>query len=171
MVRERRGAPGGSHAEHRLQDPERPSSGLQVILDSALVESFIPRIACVQLPHGAHAAVHGASGRGGAQRHRRARLRETDGSVRDLLGQRRGALSAQHRRATCATASSRASRQSACAFNAPALGARVAAGVPGGALPPSAGSHRPGARCPSWTSLRSPTKLVHAEAAAPDRSG
>ena len=28
VVRERRGAPGGSHAEHRLQDPERPSSGL-----------------------------------------------------------------------------------------------------------------------------------------------
>ena len=25
---ERRGAPGGSHAEHRLRDPERPSSGL-----------------------------------------------------------------------------------------------------------------------------------------------
>ena len=28
MVRERRGAPGGSHAEHRLRDPERPCSGL-----------------------------------------------------------------------------------------------------------------------------------------------
>ena len=28
VVRERRGAPGGSHAEHRLRDPERPSSGL-----------------------------------------------------------------------------------------------------------------------------------------------
>ena len=48
------------------------------------------KVARVQLPHGAHAAVHGASGRGGAQRHRGARLHETHGSVRDLLGQRRG---------------------------------------------------------------------------------
>ena len=66
----------------------------QVVLDSALVESFnrvlVRQVPGVQLPHGAHAAVHGASGRGGAQRHRGARLHETHGSVRDFLGQRRG---------------------------------------------------------------------------------
>ena len=45
------------------------------VLDSALVESFnqrrsapLRKVACVQPLHGAHAAVHGASGRGGAQR-------------------------------------------------------------------------------------------------------
>ena len=76
--------------------PGRTRRASQVVLDSALVESFnrallsgrrVPR---VQQPHGAHAAVHGASGRGGAQRHRRTRLHETHGSVRDFLGQRRG---------------------------------------------------------------------------------
>ena len=40
--------------------------------------------------HGAHAAVHAPSGRGGAQRHRGARLHKTHGSVRDFLGQQRG---------------------------------------------------------------------------------
>ena len=66
----------------------------QVVLDSALVvlqpRAPLRKVARVQLPHGAHAAVHGASGRGGAQRHCGARLHETHGSVRDFLGQRRG---------------------------------------------------------------------------------
>ena len=46
----------------------------------------------VQLPHGAHAAVQRPERRGGAQRHRGARLHETHGRVCDLLGQRRGLL-------------------------------------------------------------------------------
>ena len=87
VVQERRGAPGGSHAEHRLRDPERPSSGLtgrpglcagRVLQPSAPLR----KVACVQLPHGAHAAVHGASERGGAQRHR--------GACLHFLGQRCG---------------------------------------------------------------------------------
>ena len=48
----------------------------------------------VQLPHGAHAAVQRPERRGGAQRHRGARLHETHGRVCDLLGQRRGLLGA-----------------------------------------------------------------------------
>ena len=44
----------------------------------------------VQLPHGARAAVQRPERRGGAQRHRGARLHETHGRVCDLLGQRRG---------------------------------------------------------------------------------
>ena len=88
---ERRGAPGGSHAEHRLRDPERPSSGLSgrfgLCVGGVLQpRAFVRKVPGVQLPHGAHAAVHGASGRGGAQRHRGACLHETH----DFLGQRRG---------------------------------------------------------------------------------
>ena len=37
---ENAGAHPTGHAEHRLRDPERPSSGFEVVLDSALVESF-----------------------------------------------------------------------------------------------------------------------------------
>ena len=51
----------------------------QVVLDSALVESFnrvllSGRSLSVQVPHGAHAAVQRPERRGGAQRHRGARL-------------------------------------------------------------------------------------------------
>ena len=60
----------------------------QVVLDSALVESFNRVLLSGRSL--VFAAVHGASGRGGAQRHRGARLHETHGSVRDFLGQRRG---------------------------------------------------------------------------------
>ena len=86
---------GGGHAEHRLRDPERPSSGLPgrfgLCVGGVLQpRAFVRKVPGVQLPHGAHAAVHGASGRGGAQRHRGACLHETHGSVRDFLGQRRG---------------------------------------------------------------------------------
>ena len=73
----------------------RPSSGLTGrpgLCAGRVLQPRAPlrKVARVQLPHGAHAAVHGASGRGGAQRHRGARLHETHGSVRDFLGQRRG---------------------------------------------------------------------------------
>ena len=91
VVRERRGAPGGSHAERRFRDPERPSSGLpgRFRLSSRGVvqpRAFVRQVPGVQLPHGAHAAVHGASGRGGAQRHRGARLHDNDaGSKIHLL--------------------------------------------------------------------------------------
>ena len=67
----------------------------QVVLDSALVESFnrvllSGRSLVFSYPHGAHTAVQRPERRGGAQRHRGARLHETHERVRDLLGQRRG---------------------------------------------------------------------------------
>ena len=75
--------------------PPRPSSGLPGrpgLCAGRVLQPRAPlrKVARVQLPHGAHAAVHGVSGSGGAQRHRGARLHETYGSVRDFLGQRRG---------------------------------------------------------------------------------
>ena len=67
----------------------------QVVLDSALVESFnrallSGRSLVFSYPTVPHAAVQRPERRGGAQRHRGARLRETHGRVCDLLGQRRG---------------------------------------------------------------------------------
>ena len=64
----------------------------QVVLDSALVESFnrvllSGRSLVFSYPH---AAVQRPKRRGGAQRHRGARLHKTHGRVCDLLGQRRG---------------------------------------------------------------------------------
>ena len=59
----------------------------QVILDSALVvlqpRAPLRKVARVQLPHSAHAAVQRPERSGGAQRQRRARLHETHGRVRD----------------------------------------------------------------------------------------
>ena len=45
------------------------------------------KVARVQLPHAAHAAVQRPEQRGGTQRHRGARLHETHGRVCDFLGQ------------------------------------------------------------------------------------
>ena len=78
-----------------VRDPERPSSGLSGHPGLGAGRVLQPRaplrkVARVQLPHGAHAAVQRPERSGEAQRHRGARLHETDGRVRDLLGQRRG---------------------------------------------------------------------------------
>ena len=83
MVQERRGAPVRSHAEHRLQNVRVLAS--QVVLDSALVES-LTECSSQEGPWcsatGAHAAVQRPERRGGAQRHRGARLHETHGRQR-----------------------------------------------------------------------------------------
>ena len=72
------------------RDPERPSSGLPGrpgLCAGGVLQPRAPlrKVLGVQPPYGAHAAVQRPERRGGAQRHRGARLHETH----DLLGQRR----------------------------------------------------------------------------------
>ena len=63
----------------------------QVVLDSALVESFNRVLLSGRSLVFSHPTLHTRpERRGGAQRHRGARLHETHGHVCDLLGQRRG---------------------------------------------------------------------------------
>ena len=134
MVQERRGAPGGGHAEHRLRDPERPSSGLPGrpgLCAGGVLQPPLRKVPGVQLHHGAHAAVQRPERRGGAQRHRGARLhgRRPPSARR---GRRTASLQYPHNTSTsspssrvltttrCATSTS-----AACGLPAPQLHCRL----------------------------------------------